>query len=53
MEEKFAYLASANCFFFIFAALLPYFMEYLEKTSWLQKYKILNPPLQVLLSGFT
>lgn len=33
--------------------LLPYLMEYLEKTAWLQKYKILNAPFQVLLSGFT
>lgn len=33
--------------------LLPYLMEHLEKTAWLKKYKVLNAPLQVLLSGFT
>lgn len=33
--------------------LLPVLMQRLEKTAWLQKYRVVNAPLQVLLSGVT
>ncbi|KAL3870308.1 hypothetical protein ACJMK2_038384 [Sinanodonta woodiana] len=33
--------------------LLPVLMEKLEKTAWLQRNRVINPPLQILLSGVT
>lgn len=33
--------------------ILPLGMEHLEKTAWMKKYRIINAPLQVLLSGVT